>query len=174
MIVDMQGDSGTMGQLLQRTDPARLADVNEDQALNPVEIDVTQLMKVKGILRAFQEEFAQGPLLTTREDHRRIRVKPPGGNHRAETVEVGVDVGGDQIHRCEGSGVRGEEFLGSFGIVASLLTSHALRHETSDQLIHIVQTFFRQERLDAINDRQHRRRINKIGRADLHGFCPDN
>ena len=95
VIVDMEGDAGTVRQLVQRTDAVRLADIDQDQAVDLVEVDIAQLLEVEGILRAFQEKLAQRPLLPAGKDHGRAGVEPLRGDHRPQAVEVGVDVGGD-------------------------------------------------------------------------------
>ncbi len=109
VVVDMQFDPRPAGDLAERADAIRLANVDEDQAGDGIEVDVADALEIVSVEGALDEEIAQIALLGTGEDHRRLRVEAAGGDHRPEAVEIGVDVGGDDVHK-EGPGSRGSGF----------------------------------------------------------------
>ncbi len=98
VVVDMHRDLGAPGDLGERPDALGIAHVDQHQARNLLQVDIPGPPDIEGVLGALHEELAQRALLGPGEHHRGLRVETPGGHHRAETIEVGVDVCGNHIH----------------------------------------------------------------------------
>ena len=118
MIVDVDIDPGPLGNCGKGPDTGGLTDIDQDQAGDLLQIDVADTLEAEGILRALQEELAQAALLAAGKHHDGIRVEPLGGDHRPEAIEIGVDMGGDDVHlkpetRDAGRGTRQNQNLHS-------------------------------------------------------------
>ncbi len=98
VIVDMQLDAVATGELSEGTDAVGLAHVDQDQSGDGIEIDLLDALDVEGVGGALQEELPQAAFLGAGEDHLRLGIELAGGDHAPETVEIGVDVGGDDVH----------------------------------------------------------------------------
>ncbi len=83
--------------LAEHPDAAPLADVAQDHPLDRGRVDLP-LAHLLELHQAVGQHAAHRLLARAGEEELRRRVEPPGGDHRGEGVEVGPEVGGDQLH----------------------------------------------------------------------------
>jgi len=99
VVVDVHRHPLAAGDGAKGTDAVELAHVDQDQPFDGVEVDVLDAFETVGVNGAAEEELAQAFFLGAGKDQFGTRVEPPRGNHRPQAVEIGVDVGGNDVHR---------------------------------------------------------------------------
>ena len=98
MIVEMNENvwvAETFGQL---ADPFRLPGVNHDQALDFGQVDMFDLFKFVDVAKFLGQVIADTFFLRARKDQFGFGVQFFRGDHGRQAVEVGADMGGDDIH----------------------------------------------------------------------------
>ena len=74
------------------SDAVPLPRVDKYKFPNPVEINLPDLGEIKKVRCGVEEKIAEVFFLGARENQCRTRIELPGGDHRSESIEIGVDV----------------------------------------------------------------------------------
>ncbi len=97
MIVDMDVQVRTVDDFPEFPDPVRLAGVDQNQPFDPVQGDLLQLDEIIEVDGGLEKKITQILLLGAGEDQQGLRVEFFGGQHGGQSVEVGVQVRGDDL-----------------------------------------------------------------------------
>ena len=98
VVVDVDRNARAADQLPEDPDAGAAADVDQDEAGHLVEVDLAGLAHRQVVEGGLDEEPLDRLLLRPRQDADRLGVKLARRQHRRDRVEVGVQVGGDDVH----------------------------------------------------------------------------
>ena len=98
VIVDMERDAWPAERTGELSEPRRVSVVDDDQARDPVNIDVPEPFDLDSICRGLDEEIPHALFLGAGKDQRCVGVKLLSRDHGGQCVEICVRMAGDYFH----------------------------------------------------------------------------
>src|SRR4051812_13263278 len=99
MVVYVQLNPWFSEEIGKLPDPGGVLAVDKNEPVYGVHIDIAESRKREGIMGKFLKEVPHALFLRPGKDHQRTWVKPLCPDHCAETIEIGINVCCDDIHR---------------------------------------------------------------------------
>ena len=99
VVIDMHLKIGTIESFSKAADAGGLLTVDDDQAGDVFQTNVLGAGKDREVVGVLGDKIAHPLFLGTGEGKQRAGIEPQGRHHGAEAVEIGIYVGGDDIHR---------------------------------------------------------------------------
>ena len=98
VIVDMNFKTRLVDNFGKVADAGCAAHIDQNQAGHLLQIDIADPFDIIGVKGGLQQKISQPTFLTTGKNQLRIGIEPLGSNHGPEAVEIGIDVGSNNIH----------------------------------------------------------------------------